>query len=141
MPDPRKPARDLSRWSLVKLGMLTITLSTTGMGSGCSHLRSAGDPDPRVKAVAAPSRGGLPVTEQVIRAEPHSGDPLTSLEHELTRVHSDRVIVSTALLKSLVKNERLHQTQCKSISGQLEAIKNVDLEEAGGTASAESSVE
>ena len=67
---------------------------------------------------------------QVIKADGRATDPLTSLEQELTKVHSERVVVSTALLKSLVKNERVQQTQCKYISGQLEAIKNIDLEEA-----------
>lgn len=67
-------------------------------------------------------------------------DPLGTLESALASVKSDRVTVSTALLKSLVKNQRLQESQCKSISGQLEALKNVDLnavaagpaDEAGG---------
>lgn len=74
---------------------------------------------------------GKSASDQVIKADVKTGDPLTSLEQELTKVHSERVIVSTALLKSLVKNERVQRTHCKNISGQLEAIKNIDLEETG----------
>jgi hypothetical protein len=95
--------------------MLAVLAAVIGFAAaGCSH----------VGTVARRN------SEQVIRMDPKT-DPLTSLEQELTKVHSDRVIVSTALLKSLVKNERLQQTQCKNISGQLEAIKNVDLQETG----------
>jgi hypothetical protein len=71
---------------------------------------------------------------QVITAPAGSqADPLGTLEQELARVQSDRVIVSTALLRSLVKNGRVQQTQCKNISGPLEALKNIDLEETGET--------
>jgi hypothetical protein len=97
---------------VVILSVLALSLSTA---SGCAHLAPAG------------KRTG---SEQVIQANASKGDPLTSLEQELTKVHSDRVVVSTALLKSLVKNERLRRTHCKNVSGQLEAIKNIDLEEA-----------
>ncbi len=73
-----------------------------------------------------------PPSDQVIQPDARkTSDPLTALEQELTQVHSDRVIVSTALLRSLVKNERLQRTHCKNVSGQLEAIKNIDLEETG----------
>jgi hypothetical protein len=105
--------RDFSRWSLVSLTVAGLALSL----NGCAHFtRSQTSQTKRT-------------SDQVIKADPRTGDPLTSLEQELTKVHSDRVIVSTALLKSLVKNERLQQNQCKNISGQLEAIKNIDLEE------------
>ncbi len=139
MRPPQKFSRDLSARSFVSFFMLTTAaISTSSSLSGCAHFRSAGDPDPRSRRRTLDSgRGGLPAAEQVIRAEPHSGDPLTSLEHELTQVHSERVIVSAALLKSLVKNERLHQTQCKTLSGQLEAIKNIDFEETGTSELAE----
>ena len=101
---------DFSRPALVSLIMAGLLAN-----AGCAHVNNN-----------AQSRRS---SDQVIHADPHTGDPLTSLEQELTKVHSDRVIVSTALLKSLVKNERLQQNQCKNISGQLEAIKNIDLEE------------
>lgn len=99
------------------LGGALVLLSMVGL-TGCAH---AGSPGKRPAS-----------SDQVIKADPRTGDPLTSLEQELTKVHSERVIVSTALLKSLVKNERLQQNQCKNISGQLEAIKNIDLEETEG---------
>ncbi len=68
--------------------------------------------------------------ERVISLE-YRADPLRTLEGALGSVHSDRVIVSTDLLRSLVRNGRIQQSQCKNISGQLEALKNVDLEETG----------
>lgn len=111
-----KTARDFLNQALVSLNVAGIALVLTAMG-GCAHFGGT---------QASQSKRS---SDQVIKADPHTGDPLTSLEQELTKVHSDRVIVSTALLKSLVKNERLQQNQCKNISGQLEAIKNVDLEE------------
>lgn len=99
------------------LAISLVSLSMAGL-AGCAH--AAPSPTPIKRS-----------SDQVIKADPASADPLTSLEHELTKVHSERVIVSTALLKSLVKNERLQQNQCRNISGQLEAIKNIDLEETG----------
>jgi hypothetical protein len=108
-------ASDFSRIGFVTLGMVACAAA-----SGCAHFDTRSS-----------SRKSSSSSDQVIKADPHSGDPLTALEQELTKVHSERVIVSTALLKSLVKNERLHQNQCKNISGQLEAIKNIDLEETG----------
>ncbi|MGK5083812.1 hypothetical protein WDW37_10960 [Bdellovibrionota bacterium FG-1] len=54
-------------------------------------------------------------------------DPLSTLEQELSKIHSDRVTVSTSLLRNLVRNQKIQQNQCKNISGQLEAIKNVDM--------------
>jgi hypothetical protein len=106
----------------VMIAVMTVqipVLALLTVASGCASLSSANV-----------GTGNRRASDQVIKADPRTGDPLTSLEQELTKVHSDRVIVSTALLKSLVKNERLQQTQCKNISGQLEAIKNIDLEEA-----------
>ena len=83
---------------------------------GCAHF-------------SAPAKATAPRRPaQTISMDAH-GDPLGTLEQELARVQSDRVMVSTALLKSLVRNERVQQTQCKHISGQLEALKNIDLEE------------
>lgn len=112
--------RDLLHYSRVSPGMvptvLALVLTAT---AGCAHVMGTG----ASKNAAS---------DQVIKADVRTGDPLTSLEQELTKVHSDRVIVSTALLRSLVKNERLQRTHCKNISGQLEAIKNIDLEETGG---------
>ena len=98
---------------------LFASLITVLSANGCAHFTPAS---------SSPSRHP---SDQVIKADPHTSDPLTALEQELTKVHAERVIVTAALLRSLVKNERLRQNQCKNISGQLEAIKSVDLEETG----------
>jgi hypothetical protein len=86
--------------------------------AGASRLGSKGDS-------AATHRG----TTVMSASGRTSTDPLGTLEEGLSKVHSDRVTVSTALLKSLVRNQRIQQTQCKNISGQLEALKNIDLQE------------
>jgi hypothetical protein len=98
--------------------MTLSAFAALGLGAGgCAHLGQS-------------KRSGSP-SDQIIKPDPKIADPLTALEQELTKVHSDRVTVSTALLKSLVKNERRARTHCQNISGQLEAIKNIDLEETG----------
>jgi hypothetical protein len=93
--------------------------ASTLLSVGCAHYSTLSPSSPQQRKSA-----------QVISADPHA-DPLKSLESELSTVQSDRVIVSTALLRSLVRNERTQQNQCKNISGQLEALKNIDLQEAG----------
>ena len=59
--------------------------------------------------------------------EPGS-DPLAILEQQLAKVHTDKVTVSTALLRSLIRTQKMKQNQCRDISGQLEAIKSIDQE-------------
>jgi hypothetical protein len=110
--------RDFLPKAPVSTGMVPSVLALALLTSaGCAHVMG--------------TVNGKSASDQVIKADVKTGDPLTALEQELTKVHSERVIVSTALLKSLVKNERVQRTTCKNISGQLEAIKNIDLEETG----------
>jgi hypothetical protein len=109
--------------------MITGAGLIAAVSSGCASFGTWNNPPGGAQAGSSLRRP----SEQIIKADPHTGDPLTALEQELTKVHSDRVIVSSALLRSLVRNERLQQNQCKHISGQLEAIKNIDLEETGGS--------
>jgi hypothetical protein len=59
-------------------------------------------------------------------------DPLNNLEQQLAKSHSDRITLPTSLLRKLLRSERIQQNQCKVVTGQLEAIKNVDLQEAEG---------
>lgn len=56
---------------------------------------------------------------------------IAALDKELGNVKSGRVVISTRLLRTIVANELIYQKHCKDVSGQLEAIKNVDIESAG----------
>jgi hypothetical protein len=77
-----------------------------------------------------PIKGGpVPRKSDHVISTGQGSSHLKVLEQELATVRSDRVVVSTALLRTLVRNGRIQQDQCKNISGQLEALKNVDFEE------------
>jgi hypothetical protein len=56
---------------------------------------------------------------------------IAELSKQLSQIHSEQVILSTAALKTLLLNEKTFQNQCKNISSQLEALKTLDLEESG----------
>jgi hypothetical protein len=99
-----------------------VFAASTLLSIGCAHFT----PSSTASSNKAPLSSRH--SAQALSVDAH-GDPLGAIEQELSRVQSDRVVVSTALLKSLVRNERIQQTQCKNISGQLEALKNIDLEE------------
>ncbi len=56
-------------------------------------------------------------------------DPIRSLERQLPQLKGDRVVIPTALLRTLMATQKLTDGQCKDLSVQLEALKNIDLEE------------
>jgi hypothetical protein len=56
-------------------------------------------------------------------------DPIRSLEKQLPQVKGDRVVIPTTLLRTLLATHKLTDGQCKDLSVQLEALKNIDLEE------------
>ena len=100
-----------------KIIALCAALSITG----CAHFSNSQRPaTPPAERKAA----------QTVSTNPNE-DLFAELDQLLAKSRSERVTVPTALLKSLVRNGRIKQTQCKSTSEQLEAIKNVDLQETG----------
>jgi signal transduction histidine kinase len=56
-------------------------------------------------------------------------DSLSSLDHELAAVQSERVIIPTHTLRSLLAQDQQKRNRCKSINKQLEALKRIDLDE------------
>ena len=108
--------------SLIQVFTVGVLASLISTQAACAHRSASGSTS--VKSERAPvitGNGG------------ETTNPLGTLEHALAKVKSDRVTVSTSLLKSLVRNQRLQQSQCKNLSGQLEALKNIDLQETGET--------
>jgi hypothetical protein len=57
------------------------------------------------------------------------GDPLRSIELQISKVKSDRVVIPTEYLRILVANQKILHGHCKNLSVQLEALKNLDLED------------
>ena len=58
-------------------------------------------------------------------------DSVKGLELQLAGVKAEQVLVSTAVLRTLVQSKRPKvQNQCQSLSAQLRALKSIDLEEA-----------
>lgn len=54
---------------------------------------------------------------------------LAELETHISTVSAKRVSIPTKLLKSLLANQRAIETHCKNVSGKLDAIRSIDLEE------------
>ena len=57
-------------------------------------------------------------------------DSARVLEHQLESVKSEKVVISTSMLRSLIQSKKPQKNQCQSLNAQLRALKTIDLEEA-----------
>ena len=75
------------------------------------------------------------VTRGTTEIKLDSEDPnlVKTLEDQLVSVHSEKVTLPAEVLRSLIRNEKGRRSQLRDLSGQLEAIKNIDVQETGGS--------
>ena len=97
----------LSFW--IPRGVLMLGLATLG---GCA-------------SIAARSENNHRQTPVEIR----DTDSVRGLESQLGKVSSDKVVVSTSVLRALILSEKTEKNQSQALNAQLRALKRIDLEE------------
>ncbi len=114
----------LNRCHAKNLSAAVFTALLVAYLGGCSHLLRPSKKAEVEDAAAGPT--------QTLKISTREKDALRKLELQLENVKSPRVIFSTAALRALVKNQRSLEGRCENTTGQLDALKNIDLEETGG---------
>jgi hypothetical protein len=100
--------------------------------AGCAHIPGA--PNSAITKVGpgpASLEAPATATKGAKMIQVSEADPLGSLEQQIQGVRTEKVIIPTRLLRTLVANQKTASNSCKDLSLQLEALKNIDLEETG----------
>jgi hypothetical protein len=113
--------------SMKSATLAAIFVMTAALALGaCAHPALV-SPPPAPPPAPAPAPRAKPV-EVTWRSADESA--LEKLERRLERARpGERVAVPARLLRALLSHERQLRNRCDALSGQLEALKNVDLEE------------